>query len=560
MNVISIRGLKKSYHENTLFNQVNLDIHKGERIGIVGPNGAGKTTLARIIVKEIEPDEGGITLKGDIGYLKQSIDQTGVVEQYGMEVDSSDLKRKKELGIRPILTNDGAEYLSGGEKLKLALTEIWSTHPDLLILDEPTNHLDRKGVSWLIRELHSFKGAVLVISHDRYFLDQTVDRILEVENSIISNYQGNYTAYRAEKQRRYEDQLHHYGAQQKEIKRIEGQLAGLTNWSEKAHGESTKQEGYKEHYRMKAKKMDRQVKSKQKRLEKELQKNKVEEPDQEKEVRFQFQANDTRGKRVLEANNAGKRFEERWLFQKSSFYMKSGERVGIVGENGCGKTTLLRMLLGMEALSEGELWKSPTLQIGYLSQDVHDLPEEKTPLEVLNVATKKEIFRAKSIFASMGMGRDRIHSTINQLSLGERTKLKLTRMLMNKYDLLILDEPTNHLDLPSREQLEDTLQEFTGTLLIVSHDVYFMEKMCDQLLVFEDQQIKRVERNLAEYRTRMQEKSSSVSSKKKEEQKMLLDNEISALISKISLLLPGDPKIAEFDQKLALLLEKKRSL
>ncbi|MBF0707263.1 ABC-F type ribosomal protection protein [Alkalihalobacillus hwajinpoensis] len=560
MNVISIRGLKKSFNENLLFNQVNLDIHKGERIGIVGPNGAGKTTLARIIVKEIEPDDGGITLKGDIGYLKQSVDQTGMVEQYGLEVDSSDFKREKELGLRPIPTNEGAEHLSGGEKLKLVLTKIWSTHPDLLILDEPTNHLDGKGVSWLIRELHSFKGAVLVISHDRYFLDQTVGRILEVEGGNISDYQGNYTAYRAEKQRRYEDQLHHYGAQQKEIKRIEGQLAGLTNWSEKAHGESTKQEGYKEHYRMKAKKMDRQVKSKQKRLEKELQKNKVEEPDQEKEVRFQFQANDTRGKRVLEASNVGKRFEDRWLFQKSSFYMKSGERVGIVGENGCGKTTLLRMLLGMEALSEGELWSSPTLQIGYLSQDVHDLPEEKTPLEVLNVATKEEIFRAKSIFASMGMGRDRINAAINQLSLGERTKLKLTRMLMNKYDLLILDEPTNHLDLPSREQLEDTLQEFTGTLLIVSHDVYFMEKMCDQLLVFENQQIKRVERNLAEYRKRVQEKSSSVSSKKEEEQKMLLDNEISALISKISLLLPGDPEIAEIDQKLAILLEKKRSL
>ncbi len=559
MNVISISGLKKSFNENLLFNQVNLDIHKGERIGIVGPNGAGKTTFARIIVKEIEPDEGEITLKGDIGYLKQSVDHTGMVEQYGLDVDSTDFKREKELGILPTLTNIDAEYLSGGEKLKLALTKIWSTHPDLLILDEPTNHLDSKGVSWLIRELHSFKGAVLVISHDRYFLDQTVGRILEVEGGNISDYQGNYTVYRAEKQRRYEDQLHHYSTQQKEIKRIEGQLAGLTNWSEKAHGESTKQEGYKEHYRMKAKKMDRQVKSKKKRLEKELQKNKVVEPDQEKQVRFQFQANDTRGKRVLEAANAGKRYEERWLFQKSSFYMKSGERVGIVGENGCGKTTLLRMLLGMEALSEGELWKSPTLQIGYLSQDVHDLPEEKTPLEALNIATKEEIFQATSIFASMGMGRDRINATINQLSLGERTKLKLTRMLMNKYDLLILDEPTNHLDLPSREQLEDTLQEFTGTLLIVSHDVYFMEKMCDQLLVFEDQQIKRVEMNLAEYRKRVQEKSSSVSSKKEEEQKMLLDNEISALISKISLLLPGDPKIAEFDQKLAILLEKKRS-
>ncbi|QHA90686.1 ribosomal protection-like ABC-F family protein [Bacillus sp. N1-1] len=556
MNVMSIKGLKKTFNENILFHHVNIDIHQGERIGIVGPNGAGKTTLARMIVKEIDPDEGTISCKGKIGYLKQSIDQEGMIENHRVDGDSFDFKREKELGIR--LLNLEAENLSGGEKLKLALTNVWSTNPDLLILDEPTNHLDEKGVNWLIRELHSFQGAVLVISHDRYFLDQTINRILEVEAGMINDYQGNYSAYRVEKQNRYEEQLHHYSVQQKEVKRIEGQLAGLTNWSEKAHRDSTKQDGAKEYYRMKAKKMDRQVKSKQKRLEKELQKNKLEQPDQEKAVRFQFQGNNSRGKRVLEAMNAGKCYEERWLFRRSSFYMKYGERIGVIGENGCGKTTLLRTLLGLERPSEGEVWKSPSLKIGYLSQDVHDLPEDKTALEVLNVVTKEEIFQAKSILASMGM--ERVNATINQLSLGERTKLKLTRMLMNKYDLLILDEPTNHLDLPSREQLESTLQSFTGSLLIVSHDVYFLEKMCDRLLVFEDQRVKRVEMNLSDFRSRTKEKSSFVSSKKDEEQKMLLDNEISALISEISLLLPGDEKLAELDSRLKVLVEKKRLL
>ncbi|WP_273836101.1 ribosomal protection-like ABC-F family protein [Guptibacillus sedimenti] len=556
MNVMSIKGLKKTFNENRLFQHVNIDIHQGERIGIVGPNGAGKTTLARMIVKEIDPDEGTISCKGKIGYLKQSIDQEGMIENHRVDGDSFDFKREKELGIRSL--NVEEENLSGGEKLKLALTKVWSTNPDLLILDEPTNHLDEKGVNWLIRELHSFQGAVLVISHDRYFLDQTTSRILEVEAGKINDYQGNYSAYRIEKQNRYEEQLHHYSVQQKEVKRIEGQLAGLTKWSEKAHRESTKQDGAKEYYRMKAKKMDRQVKSKQKRLEKELQKNKLEQPDQEKEIRFQFQENNSRGKRLLEAMDAGKCYEERWLFRRSSFYMKYGERMGVVGENGCGKTTLLRTLLGLERPSEGEVWKSPSLKIGYLSQDVHDLPEDKTPLDVLNVVTKEEIFQAKSILASMGM--ERVNATINQLSLGERTKLKLTRMLMSKYDLLILDEPTNHLDLPSREQLESTLQSFTGSLLIVSHDVYFLEKMCDRLLVFEDQRVKRVEMNLSDFRSRVKEKSSFVSSKKDEEQKMLLDNEISAVISEISLLLPGDEKLAELDSRLKRLVEKKRLL
>lgn len=558
MNVMSIRGLNKSFEENRLFNQVNFDIHHGERIGIVGPNGAGKTTLARILVNEVEPDQGAISVKGEIGYLKQSIDQEEMIGALLLNANSIDFKREKELGVGSLHVD--AENLSGGEKLKLALAKIWSMNPDLLVLDEPTNHLDEKGVNWLIQELDSFQGAVLVISHDRYFLDQTITRILEVEAGKISDYQGNYSAYRIEKQKRYEDQLHHYAVQQKEIKRIEDQLAGLTNWSEKAHRDSTKQDGAKEYYRMKAKKMDRQVKSKRKRLEKELQKNQVEQPEKGREVQFQFQANNSRGKRVMEAIHAGKCFEERWLFKNSSFYMRYGERIGIIGENGCGKTTLLRILLGLEQLSEGEVWSSPSLKIGYLSQDVHDLPEEKTAIEALDVTTKEEIFQAKSRLASMGMERERINATIAHLSLGERTKLKLTRLLMNQYDVLILDEPTNHLDLPSREQLEDALQEFTGSLLIVSHDVYFMEKMCDKLLVFEGQNMKRVEHSLSQYRARPKEKSSSASSKKSEEQKMLLENEISALISKISLLLPGDEKIAELDDKLAILLEKKRSL
>ncbi|WP_263492067.1 ABC-F family ATP-binding cassette domain-containing protein [Bacillus sp. RAR_GA_16] len=393
MNVMSIRGLNKSFEENRLFNQVNFDIHHGERIGIVGPNGAGKTTLARILVNEVEPDQGAISVKGEIGYLKQSIDQEEMIGALRLNANSIDFKREKELGVGSLHVD--AENLSGGEKLKLALAKIWSMNPDLLVLDEPTNHLDEKGVNWLIQELDSFQGAVLVISHDRYFLDQTITRILEVEAGKISDYQGNYSAYRIEKQKRYEDQLHHYAVQQKEIKRIEDQLAGLTNWSEKAHRDSTKQDGAKEYYRMKAKKMDRQVKSKQKRLEKELQKNQVEQPEKGREVQFQFQTNNSRGKRVMEAIHAGKCFEERWLFKNSSFYMRYGERIGIIGENGCGKTTLLRILLGLEQLSEGEVWSSPSLKIGYLSQDVHDLPEEKTAIEALDVTTKEEILSSE---------------------------------------------------------------------------------------------------------------------------------------------------------------------
>ncbi|MGA9288176.1 MAG: ABC-F family ATP-binding cassette domain-containing protein, partial [Anaerobacillus sp.] len=465
MNVLSIKGLIKKFDEKTLFEDVNVAIHKGERIGIVGSNGAGKTSFAKIIAGDLKQDMGSIVIDGSIGYLRQSIDEAEVTQP--IQDTRLLFKNQKELGIDHVQDETDSNKLSGGEKLKRSLAGIWATQPEILILDEPTNHLDLKGVEWLIRELAHFRGAILVISHDRYFLDQTVSRIFEIESGCLTDYSGNYTAYRKEKQRRYDENLHHYHIQQKEKRRIEDQLAGLSNWSEKAHNQSTKQEGYKEHYRMKAKKMDSQVKSKRKRLEKELQNNKVVEPEEEQKVRFQFESKRTHGKRIVEAKSAGKCFGERWLFRDTSFYMKHGERIGLIGENGSGKTTFLRIILEEDSLSEGEIWKSPSLRIGYLSQDVQDLPEGKTVQNVLELTTRDDVFKAKSILASMGIERKRMDVPIWQLSLGERTKVKLTRMLMNDYDILVLDEPTNHLDLHTREQLEETLKQFEGTILIV---------------------------------------------------------------------------------------------
>ncbi|MGB8000396.1 MAG: ABC-F type ribosomal protection protein [Anaerobacillus sp.] len=556
MNVLSIKGLKKKFGEKTLFEDVNVAIHKGERIGIVGSNGAGKTSFAKIIAGDLKQDMGSVVIDGPIGYLRQSIDEAEVTQP--IQNTRLLIKNQKQLGIDHVQYETDSNKLSGGEKLKRSLAGIWATQPEILILDEPTNHLDLKGVEWLIRELEHFRGAILVISHDRYFLDQTVNRIVEIESGCLTDYSGNYTAYRKEKQRRYEENLHHYHIQQKEKRRIEDQLAGLSNWSEKAHNQSTKQEGYKEHYRMKAKKMDSQVKSKRKRLEKELQNNKVVEPEEEQRVRFQFESNRTHGKRIVEAKNAGKCFGERWLFRDSSFYMKHGERIGLYGENGSGKTTFLRIILEEDSLSEGEIWKSPSLRIGYLSQDVQDLPEGETVQNALDLATRDDVFRAKSTLASMGIERNRMDVPISQLSLGERTKVKLTRMLMNDYDILVLDEPTNHLDLHTREQLEETLKQFGGTILIVSHDRYFMDQICDRLLVVEGHKLRRVEMSLSEYRS--QENSPSSSGQTTSEQKMLIENEISAIISEISLLMAGDPRIVALDQQLNELFEKKRAL
>ncbi|WP_377891128.1 ribosomal protection-like ABC-F family protein [Alkalihalobacillus sp. R86527] len=552
-NVISVRNLKKAYEEKVLFEGVNLDIQHGERIGIVGANGTGKTSLANILTGYTNQDAGSADVMGSVGYLQQSTEINRAGET--IEVEGEFLKRTKELGILTDCTGSES-YLSGGEKLKISLAKIWTSQPDILLLDEPTNHLDLKGIDWLISELSLFKGAVLIISHDRYFLDQIVDRILEIEDKEIHEYVGNYSDYRAEKKRRYEARLHHYQVQENERRRIEKHLESLENWSAKAHNQSTKQEGKKEYYRKKAKKMDKQVKSTRNRLQKKLEESGVERPQDEKKVRFQLQEDAGHGKRIIEANEIAMRFSSRTLFERTSFYIKKGERVGVIGENGSGKTTLLRLFVGENDCVEGELWRSPTLSVGYLSQDVHDLPEEENAIEALGYTTRDDIYQAKTILATMGLERTRQVIPIRMLSLGERTKIKLTGILMNKHDVLVLDEPTNHLDLPSREQLEETLMQFAGTVIIVSHDYYFMDKVCDRLIVHNKKRFQRVEMGLSEYET----KKKSTTDPTTEDQKMLVENSISAIISEISVLPHDHPKIKELDASLAKLLKQKREI
>ncbi|MEH7238216.1 ribosomal protection-like ABC-F family protein [Bacillus sp. JJ1562] len=562
MTILKLSGIHKSYGDKVILNNLEFDVQSGDRIGIVGDNGAGKTTLANILTGKLAMDRGNIEMPSgpiSIGYVKQAA-ENALQDLEEAIISGSILEQTSQLGLTKVQTWDQerGEHLSGGEKTKLSLASVWTSKSDLLLLDEPTNHLDFKGVEWLIEEMKAFQGAIIVISHDRYFLDKTVTHIVEIEDGDSYIYQGNYTNFYEEKERQYLSQLHLYDIQQKHKEKIENQMSNLQNWSDKAHRQSTKQEGFKEFYRVKAKKMDKQIKSKMKRLEKELEKNKVEKPKEKEELQFHFKQNKKRGKRIVEVKDGGVRFGERILFQKSHFYVKFGERIGILGENGCGKTTLLRVMMGEAELSTGELWKSDSLKIGYLSQDVTDLDESKTIIEYVGLTVKDEISEARTIFANIGFNADKINQPILSLSHGERTRVKLVKLLLDEVDILILDEPTNHLDLASRQSLEKMLQSFEGTILIVSHDHYFLEKMCDKLLVFENGVIKRVEMGLEEYQRRDQ--TEPVAVQNKEEEILLIENEINATIGQLSLLTKGDHKYEELDKKLLVLMKKKREL
>ena len=312
--ILQGKHISKEFGDKVILNDINFEIESGKKIGIVGSNGAGKTTLADIITNTVKPTSGQLLWQYsgmDIGYMKQATEYL-----------------------------DLEQTLSGGERTKKLLTQLLYSKKDFLVLDEPTNHLDYEGVKWLIKQIRAFKGAAVIISHDRFFLDQCIDSIMEIDQGKIVNYNGNYSYYREEKQRQYENQLHLFMEQEKLKSQIRGQIEELKGWSEKAHRESRKKAiatgnkfGGKEYNRVKAKKMDKAVKSRIKRLEK-IEVGGLIKPEEEIKVLFQLEATKKVGDTILQAKDIRKFYGNKLIFDQSSFYVKRGEKIGVYGVNG----------------------------------------------------------------------------------------------------------------------------------------------------------------------------------------------------------------------------------
>lgn len=588
MLLLSCRNIKKDFGLKKVLKGIDFDLARGEKVGLVGQNGAGKTTLAEIIFGNLKSDEGEVIRHGDhirIGYLLQSTSYTENTFTRMIQSEERELndffKITSFLGLERVREWSPERLekgLSGGERTKLALARIWAAKPDILILDEPTNHLDLQGREWLIEELKKFSGAALIISHDRYFLDQTVNRIFELERGRLKIFNGNYTFYRREKKRIYEARLHAYKEQKKQERKLEEQIRRLDQWANRAHREAPKKaiasgikKGGKEFLRVKAKKMDSQVKSKKKRLEK--LRRKITRPEKEPEIRFEFSGPEKRGRRVIEVKGLTKSYGERVLFKDSNFYILHGDRIGVFGENGCGKTTLLKIILGEERAEEGEVWVSPSLKPAYLSQDVFDLDGEASAMENLIALKGYYNHQARTLLACMGFTTEMLQKPVKKLSLGERTRLKLADLILREYDCLLLDEPTNHLDLYSREQLEDTLSRFQGTLVIVSHDRYLLEKLCRQMLVFEGGTVKRLEMGFKEYYRKIRkereikpgsvqvgERGAAQRREEIKEQIMVIETRMAALFGEFDKYSPEDTEYEELDREFQELVRKKREL
>lgn len=512
--IIKLSDVSKAYGDNIILDKVHLDINAGEKIGIIGVNGSGKSTLIKIIMGLEDVDQGKVEISSSasLGYLKQATEYTPE-DFMKMSSDKSSvsdfLKLTGELNVSDNIdfSTQRLQNLSGGEKTKIALSSILASEPSVLLLDEPTNHMDIDCIAWLIDRTKHYKGTVLVVSHDRYFLNETVTKIIEVDNGHLKVYYGNYDDYQKQKEQEVEALKAKYEAQQKQDKKIAREISQLKQWSEKGECEAGRQggsrsdakvKGVKTNAQRKAAKIGKAAESKKSRLE-HMRQGYIEKPYEEKDIKFDFNGHSSGANCLIRISNLSKSYGERTLFSDVNLIINKDEKIGLIGPNGVGKSTLIKIIMGEEKADIGEVWETPSLKVAYMSQDVFDLDDEKTIFEMANRYDneKKQFFFSNLV--NMGFDRSLFRNKIKTLSLGQRMRIKLVQIILNDYNLLILDEPTNHLDLPNKIELERALMSFPGAIIIASHDGYLLSKVTNKIFVFRDGKIKRLEDSYSEY-------------------------------------------------------------
>lgn len=516
MLIINGQNIKKYHGAQLVLADVTFEIHQGERIGLVGRNGSGKSTLLRLISRMEKPDEGQLTVRKDtrIGYLAQiptewesgtvydvlaasfaellecraamtELEQrmsdpaaVGQLDQHlgryaqlqerferegGYELDARIDQVASGLRIAREVYRRSFASLSGGEKTKIALASQLIGKPDLLLLDEPTNHLDLFGVEWLEEYLTHYEGACFIVSHDRYFLDRVVTKIVELEDGESSTYLTSYTGYMKEKEVRLLQQFADYQEQQKVIKKMKETIKQLTEWGRTGGNE----------------KFFRRAASMQKALDRmEKLRRPVLDP---KAAEFGLKVDDRSGKRVIVFEDVSKQYGDKVLLQRANGLLEYGEKVMLLGHNGSGKTTLLKMIMGEVIPDGGELELGARVDIGYLAQQEYPEDHKKSVLAYFCEEARMEEGEARGRLAAyLFYGAD-VFKPVSSLSGGEWTRLRLALLVLRKPNLLILDEPTNHMDIASREALEEALEEFPGTVLAVTHDRYFMNRLSQKI-------------------------------------------------------------------------------
>lgn len=509
-------GIKKMFLDETLFDNVAFNIDSADKIGFVGVNGAGKSTLFKIITEQTDYDAGEIfrnkALK--VGYLDQYacadsertvyeemldafsdlIELEHTLDEIRFDIESKngeldDLVRRQTRLQEEFAEKDGFFYknkvkstliglgfseedfslkvnkLSGGQKTRVALGKILLSDANLLLLDEPTNHLDIDSVEWLEVFLNSYKAAFIVISHDRYFLDRVTNKTFELENGRFRSYNGNYSAYMVQREVDKKTEERNYANTMAEIKRLEGIVEQQRRWNRERNIKTAE--------------------SKQKVIDK-LEESLVKPMQSPEEIEFKFTACAGGGQDVLIGERLAMSFDGKRIFQNADLHLRKGEKVFLLGPNGCGKTTLIKILMGQYKPSEGEFKLGSNIFVGYYDQIQENLDMGKTVFDELYdeypTMTVTQIRNALAVFLFKG---EDVFKEIKKLSGGERARVELAKLMLRNVNFLIMDEPTNHLDIDSREALEAALKDYDGTMLMVSHDRYFINKLADRIIYME---------------------------------------------------------------------------
>ena len=516
MIILSLNNISKAFGTDIILKDINFSINENEKIGLVGINGAGKTTLFKILCQEIGYDSGSIYVPADkkIGYLSQNLDLDldctvfeetmkvfksikdmelrlreieGILSNPQMDYASNQhenflkeyghIQEEYErmngygsesfargiligLGISTVDFDKEIKYLSGGQKTRVALAKLLLKNPDILLLDEPTNHLDLNAINFLENFLKDYKGTVIVISHDRYFLDVVTNKTLELTQGIIEEYGGNYSYFISEREKRYELRMKEFENQQKEIERLE---EIIKNFRANTREKSNKQAASREKALDKIERIDR--------------------PGIDKRgTRITFDAKIKSGNDVLKIEELSKAFGENQLFNNLSFLIRRGERVALIGENGKGKTTLFRIICGFIEGDDGHARLGRNVFVGYYDQEQKDLSSGKTVIDELwDEYPDMTTTEVRTYLGSFLFTGDDVFKQVSSLSGGEKCRLSLLKLMLSKSNFLLLDEPTNHLDMLSREALENALLNYEGTLFVVSHDRYFLNKVIQRI-------------------------------------------------------------------------------
>lgn len=584
---ISVKDLVKSFDEDeNLLDGISFDVQSGERVGLLGKNGAGKTTLFKILMGEMDYNSGEIAFAQGkkVGLISQipvypaeftvndvlraafsSLDKIKarmrqlekamtehtpkeVLSEYdaltsrfeaggGYEIDTETDKICNGLMISQTQREQLFSSLSGGEKTRVNLARLLLEKTDILLLDEPTNHLDMHAVEWLEEYISRFKGTVLTISHDRYFLDRVVNRIIEISNGKAEFYSGNYSFYVQEKQARFELQLKQYEKEQAKLSQLGFTLERMKGWG------------------INNRTLYRRAMSIQHRMDRI---EKTDKPKTEKTMRARFAERDFFGDEVLSVKGLGKAFDGRTLFHDVDLQVAGGERIALLGDNGTGKTTFLKVLLGEEA-GAGKIKFGPTVKWAYLPQIIHFEHPERTLLDTMLYEKNCTVQTARDRLGAYLFEGEDVFKTVSSLSGGEQSRLRLCMLMDEKINLLILDEPTNHLDLASREWVEDALEEYEGALLFVSHDRYFVDKFATRIWELENQTIRDFPCGYEKYRSiKVFEAMQAVAPTKEKREKKekpkqtggskAIEKKIKSLEREIE---KQETLVAEFDEKIA---------